>query len=414
MSTCFTTPGLLSLAQAQQRIQHYLTPISDCQTLPLSHALGRVLAEPVKARWALPSHANSAMDGYAFASTDGAPGQPVQLRIAGHAWAGRPYQGSLQPGDCVRIFTGALLPKGLDTVVMQEQVTVSGEIIHIPPHWQAQDHVRQAGEDIVAGANLLPAGRRLSAADLALLAAAGISTVSVVRALRLALLATGDELLPVGATPQPGQIINSNSLYLQAALQQPHLEVNDLGIQKDDKQMLRRQVEQAAENCDVLITSGGASVGEADYLHSVFSALGEIGFWKLALKPGKPMLVAQLGHCLGFGLPGNPVSLAVTLRLLVQPALAVLSGQAWPEPFYVHAVCDQPYHKKPGREEYLRAVLSQPEPGRFQVRLAGAQGSHRLKPLSQANALIHLSRDSTGITPGATVAVLIDELSTHS
>ncbi|MEZ5451148.1 MAG: molybdopterin molybdotransferase MoeA, partial [Thiolinea sp.] len=369
-------------------------------------ALGRILAAPVKAAFAVPPHRNSSMDGYAFAHTDG--GQGAQLRIAGVSYAGKPFTGPLQRGECVRIMTGAVVPDGCDTVEMQENCRRDGEQLQLNTATRQGANIRHPGDDMQPGDVILETGRHLNAADLGLLAALGISEVDVLRRPRVAFFSTGDELKSIGETLEAGDIYDSNRYTLHAMLQVLDVEIIDMGVVRDTAAAVEQAFRSAARRADVLITSGGVSVGDADYVTATLEKLGQVSFWKMAMKPGKPLAHGRLGNCLFFGLPGNPVSVMATFLLFVRPAILRLRGEGpaalelpeWP------ALAAAPLKKEVGRKEYQRGISHQDAEGRWQVRSTGKQESHMLRSMSQANCFIVLERDSGDLPAGSPVKII--------
>jgi molybdopterin molybdotransferase len=367
--------------------------------------LGRVLDEPVYSAINIPHDRNAAMDGYAFASRDITDGQVFSLALVGTSWAGRPFQGQLQPGQCVRIFTGAVVPEQADSVIMQEQVQAQGQTIQFPADTRAQQNVRKIGEDVKQGACLIAGPKKLTAVDLGLLASAGIDQVTVKRQLKIAYFSTGDELTPLGTPLEPGKIYDSNRTMLSGLLSDPNYSVVDLGVIPDNKQLLEDSFIEASLNYDVIITTGGASVGEADYVKEILQNCGEVNFWKIAIKPGKPLAFGRIGQCYFFGLPGNPVAVVVTFQQVVAPALRQLSGAPSCKPLRFFATCTTPLKKSPGRLEYQRGILSQDENGEFFVASAGQQGSHILSFMSRSDCYIILPEECKGVQAGDKVIV---------
>ncbi len=394
---------LLSVEDAQQRIYDACLPLTGNEIIPLKHAFGRVLAQTIFASIDLPSARNAAMDGYAFASES----FNENLTVVGTSWAGKPFEGELKMGECVRIFTGAVLPKNADSVVMQEYVTVDGAQIQFPADIVLRKNVREIGEDVRVGDVLCVANKTLSAVDLGLLAAAGVETVSVIRQLKIVYFSTGDELVRLGKPLTRGKIYDSNRYSLHGLLQNPCYQVVDGAVIPDDKVELQRVLTQAARDFDVIITTGGASVGEADYVKAVLSDCGEVNFWKIAMKPGKPLAFGKIGACYFFGLPGNPVAVTTTFDVIVKSALVYLAGGKVKKPWQLTAVCTTPLKKSRGRQEYQRGILQQSENGEFQVDSTGHQGSHILSSASVSNCYILLAADCTGVQIGDTVTVIL-------
>ncbi len=395
---------LLTVAEALARMMSSIRPIQEAEIVGLGGAMGRMLASTLVSPINIPSDRNSAMDGYALMSHD-IQDSPFQLEIIGTASAGKPFQGKILTGQCVRIFTGAVAPVPADTVIMQEQVHTEGGIAYFQGGLKPGQNIRAAGEDVRENTPLLPAGKKLLAGDLALLAAAGIGDVPVTKRLRVIHFSTGDELVAVGGSLASGKIYDSNRYLLHAALAQPAYQVTDGGILADDPKLLQAKLGAAAQDFDAIITTGGASVGEADYVKDVLARLGRVDFWKIAIKPGKPMAYGQIGRCHFFGLPGNPVSVMVTFQQLVVPALKKLSGAADHLNFRMLATCTSTLEKSPGREEFQRGFLSQDVDGGLQVRSTGKQGSNILSSLAAANCLVVLPAECAGVMAGDRVVV---------
>lgn len=394
---------LLSIEEAQKRIFSAILQVTENENLPLKQAFGRILATDIFSPINLPSARNSAMDGYAFTSQHFAE----KLTCVGTSWAGKPFVGELQKGECVRIFTGAVLPEKADSVVIQEQVTVNGVEIHFSTDTKLKKNVREIGEDVKIGEVLCEAQKTLSAIDLGLLASAGVETVSVFRKLKIIYFSTGDELVGLGETLEIGKIYDSNRYSLHGLLQNPNFDVFDGGVIADDKTLLKNTLLNAAENFDVIITTGGASVGEADFVKEVLGECGEVNFWKIAIKPGKPLAFGKIGNCYFFGLPGNPVAVTTTFDIIVKPALVQLAGGEYEKWFEFKAICLAKIKKSRGRQEYQRGIFSQLADGKFQVMPMSRQGSHILSSASRANCYIVLPADCEGVQEGETVTVLL-------
>lgn len=394
-------PGLLPIEEALARIFTQLNPVQESETLPLHKALDRVLATALAAPINVPAGDNSAMDGYALRVQDCAE----TLQVIGQSRAGHPYTGNINTGEAVRIMTGALVPAGADTVVMQENVQRTGEQITLTQTPAAGENIRRAGEDIKLGSQVFAAGQRLSALDIGLLASLGIAQVAVVRRLRVAILTTGDELLPAGAAPDAGKIYDSNRPLLAALLTRLPVDVMDLGIIPDDLTALRSAFNQAMQWADLVISTGGVSVGDADYTKDVLAELGEINFWKIAMKPGKPFAFGRLGQGWFFGLPGNPVSTAVTYHQLVVPGIRYLAGEALPATHLLSAIAAHPLKKQPGRTDFQRGILSTHN-GVNSVSSAGLQSSGVLSAMAKANCYIRLDAERGSVAAGEVVSVI--------
>lgn len=406
IDTCsIDTNRLISIEQALELIKNAIIPIQGAERVVLKKALGRILSEPVLSPINIPSDKNSAMDGYAFLSTDISPRQSFSLPVAGVSWAGKPYQAILDKNQCVRVFTGAVIPDPADSVIMQELVEVNGKNIIFPANTRGKQNIRQIGEDIKQNSQLLPANKKLTAVDLGLLASAGIYDVSVKRKVNIAFFSTGDELRSIGSPLKSGQIYDSNRYALFGLLNNENFNVSDLGVIPDNKPLIQNSLLAAARTHDVIITSGGASVGDADYIKEILDDCGEVGFWKIAIKPGKPLAFGSVNNSYFFGLPGNPVSVITTFQKIVNPALQLLSGLSEKKPLTLFAICTSTLRKQKGRQEYQRGILTQNEAGELYVQSAGEQGSHIMSAMSKANCYIVLAIDSEGVSAGERVTI---------
>jgi molybdopterin molybdotransferase len=398
--------GLLTVTEAQARILDGVTAVTETETLPVRDALGRVLAQAVTSPIDVPSHTNSAMDGYAIRAADLSADGVAEFPVPGTSWAGRPWLAAIEPGQAVQIMTGGMMPEGADTVIMQEHVEREGDTVRIGGGHKPGQNVRAAGEDITTGATVFTAGKRLTSADIGVLASLGFAEVTVYRRLRVAFFSTGDELRGVGEPLGPGEIYDSNRYTLFAMLKRLDVEINDMGVVRDKRELIEQAFREAAASADAIITSGGVSVGEADFVKETLEALGSMSFWKIAMKPGRPVTFGHIDDAVFFGLPGNPVSVMVTFFQFVRSALLKMSGEADPQPIYtVMAQTTSALRKRPGRYEFQRGVLEQSAPGEFTVRSAGAQGSGILRSMSEANCFILLEPDQSGIEAGQPVLV---------
>jgi molybdopterin molybdotransferase len=399
-----TGNGLLSVEQARARIMALVAPLATLERLHVRAALGRVLAENIISSVNVPPYANSAMDGYALRCADIAI-VPARLRVIGTALAGIPCTGRVEPGTCVRIMTGAVLPDGADTVLMQEQVQRSGDDITVQEKHKSGENVRHSGEDIAIGSVVLPAGRRLLPSDLGLIASLGVGEVSVYRRLRVAFFSTGDELRSIGEPLAEGQIYDSNRYTLYGMLTRLGADLIDMGVIPDQRARIEAAFQEAAQAADVVITSGGVSVGEADYVKETLDRLGNVDFWKIAMKPGKPLAFGKVQQALFFGLPGNPVSVMATFYQFVLPALRHLMGEPATALLTIKVPCAQALKKQPGRTDFQRGLLVRNTDGELVVDSTGLQGSHVLSSMSRANCFIVLPAECGNVPAGTLVEV---------
>ena len=406
-------PNSLHVERARELILGLLPPVTGIERVFVRQALDRVLAADVISPIDVPSHDNSAMDGWALRFDDLATGAESRLKNIGTAFAGRAFEGKVGAGETVRIMTGAVLPEGVDTVVIQEVAKVEADAVIIPPGQQRGQNTRRAGEDLQAGKPAIPAGRKLRPAEIGIVASLGVAEVSVRRRLRVALFSTGDELCSIGQALTEGAVYDSNRYTLWGMLTRLGCEVIDMGVVRDDPAALEAAFRDAAACADVIITSGGVSVGEADFIKQMMAQLGEVAFWKIAMKPGRPMAFGRIapdgpdrsGAWL-FGLPGNPVAVMVTFYQFVRPALLKLAGLA-PLPVVpgFEARCLEPMKKSPGRTEYQRGILGRDESGAWTVRPTGAQGSGVLRSMADADCFIVLEQERGKVGAGDTVTV---------
>jgi molybdopterin molybdotransferase len=403
-------PNSMPVGKAREVIGRFLNPVTSTERVGVRAALGRVLAEDVVSPLAVPAHDNSAMDGYAVRFADLKSDGDVILRNAGSSFAGAPFQGGVKAGECVRIMTGGVVPAGADTIVMQEHVKADGDRVTIGKGHRKGQNLRKAGEDLAVGQVALKRGVALRPADIGLVSSLGIGEVTVYRRLRVAFFSTGDELVSIGTQPKEGQIYDSNRYTLHGMLTRLDCEVLDMGVVRDDPKLLEKAFRDAAAAADVVITSGGVSVGEADFVKVLLDKLGEVVFWKIAMKPGRPLAYGKIGPAHFFGLPGNPVSVMVTFYQFVRDALLRLSGRD-PVPALptFKVPCTSALKKAPGRTEFQRGVLSQGPDGAWQVRVTGEQGSGILRSMSEANCFIILPTEQGNVAPGALVDVQVLE-----
>ena len=403
-------PKALPVAAAAEFLQRLAPRLSAVEKLAIRSALGRVLAEDIVSPIDVPAQDNSAMDGYAFRAADLAVAGETELEVVGSGFAGGDVVAAIGPGQCVRIMTGATMPVGLDTVVPQEFVRVEGARIALAPGVVRQgDNRRLAGEDLARGATALAAGRLLRPADIGVLASLGRAEVPVHRRLRVAFFSTGDELRSIGEPLTPGSVYDSNRYTLWSMLQRLGVDVIDMGVVRDDPAVLEAAFRAAADAADAVITTGGASVGEADHTRMVLASLGDAVFWRIAMRPGRPMAVGRIESAgrsvIAFGLPGNPVAVMVTFYALVRDALLAMSG-ATPMPLLaLRAASVAAVRKKPGRTEYQRGFVERAADGNLQVRVSGAQGSGILRSMSEANGLVVLGHEQGNVAAGDVVDV---------
>ena len=402
-------PDALRVDKAGEAIRACLTPVTEIETVAIRDSLGRVLAQDIVPQINVPGHDNSAMDGYAVCGADLSPSQDVHLKMIGSAFAGKTFNGEIKPGECVRVMTGAVMPQGADTVVVQEVVRAEKDLITIPAAQKTGQNVRAAGEDLKAGVAVLHPGQPVRAADLGLMASLGIAEVKVKRRLRVAFFSTGDELASIGTPLAQGEVYDSNRYTLHGMLAGLGMEIFDMGVVRDDPAKLEAAFGAAAARADAIITTGGVSVGEADFVKQLMAKLGEVLFWKIAMRPGRPMAFGRIA-CGGnaaflFGLPGNPVAVMVTFHQFVRDALLVLAGRtdSLAAPL-LKAASATAIRKVPGRTEYQRGVLFA-EGGAWKVRTTGQQGSGVLRSMSEANCYIVLEHERGKVEAGELVSV---------
>jgi molybdopterin molybdotransferase len=402
-------PQALSADAVNDFLACLVEPVGEIETVAIQEAHGRVLAADVVSPVSVPPHDNSAMDGYAFAGAQLAAGQPLVLRVVGTALAGKAWQGEVGPGACVKIMTGAIMPAGLDTVAPQEFTrAVADDRIEVPADvLRAGDNRRFRGEDVMQGQPALRVGERLGPAACGLVASLGVAQVEVVRRLRVAYFSTGDEILSLGESPREGAVYDSNRYTVRGLLTNLGCEILDLGVVRDDPPQLEAAFRAAAAQADAIITSGGVSVGEADFTKAMMKQLGDVAFWRIAMRPGRPMAVGRIGRSVLFGLPGNPVAVMVTFLAFVRPALLRLMG-ARPQPtVLLKARSAEAMRKKPGRTEYQRGIVARQPDGSLAVRTTGNQGSGVLSSMVQANGLIVLHHAQGSVAVGEEVDVMM-------
>jgi molybdopterin molybdotransferase len=401
-------PNSMPVERARALIRDYLTPVTTVEKVHIRQSLGRTLAADVVSPIDVPGHDNSAMDGWAVRFADLAAGAETTLARIGESYAGRPYDGSVGAGQAVRIFTGGVMPAGADTVVMQERATERDGRVAIAAGavQKLGQNRRFAGEDLKAGGIVFRRGQALRPAEVGMLASLGINEVAVFRRLSVAFFSTGDELVSIGTPIATGQVYDSNRYTIGAMLARLGCEAIDMGVVPDVPEALERAFREASAAADVVITSGGVSVGEADFVKQLLDRLGEVVFWKIAMKPGRPLAYGRIGDAHFFGLPGNPVSVMVTFYQFVRDALLVLQGRTDVAPLPTFkATLSAPIRKAPGRTEFQRGILARTADGGWTVRTTGDQGSGILSSMSQANCFIVLSSDTGNVDAGAPVDV---------
>ena len=405
-------PNSMPVDRARTLIRQFLTPVTATERMHVRAALDRVLAEDVVSPVAVPGHDNSAMDGWAVRFADLAADGETTLPRIGESFAGKPFAGTFAPGTAVRIFTGGVMPPGADTVVMQERATeIDGGVrIAAGAVTRAGQNRRFAGEDVKEGQVVFRRGQPVRPAELGMIASLGVNEVTVYRRLRVAFFSTGDELKCIGTPLAAGEIYDSNRYTLYGMLVRLNCEIVDMGVVPDVPEALENAFATAAANADVVITSGGVSVGEADFVKQLLDKLGEVLFWKIAMKPGRPLAYGRIGGAHFFGLPGNPVSVMVTFYQFVRDALLVLQGRAdvTPVPTF-RATLAAPIRKAPGRTEFQRGILTPAPGGGYEVRTTGDQGSGILSSMSQANCFIVLGTDTGNVAAGEWVDVQLLE-----
>jgi molybdopterin molybdotransferase len=406
-------PDALPVRDAQRIIREFVAPVRATEMVALRAALGRVLAADIVSPIDVPAHDNSAMDGFALRGADLPADAPARLRVIGTAYAGRPFDGSPQPGECVRIMTGAVMPAGCDSVVPQEFVSVDDDTMTIAPGTiRPGDNRRLAGEDLKAGSAALRSGKIVRPADLGLLASLGVAEVPVQRRLRVAFFSTGDELRSIGQPLDEGCVYDSNRYTIYGMLQRLGCDLIDMGVVRDDPQALEQALRDACENADAIITSGGVSVGAADYTKQIMARLGDVTFWKIGMRPGRPLAFGRITSngrsAFLFGLPGNPVAVMVSFYFFARDALLRMMGAEAPLEL-VRARSAATIRKKPGRTEYQRGILARAADGQPTVAITGSQGSGILRSMSEANCMVVLHDEQGTVQAGDMVDVLLFE-----
>lgn len=421
-------PNSLRADKVNTFLKELVSPVLDTETVSLFDGLNRVLAEDIISPISVPPHDNSAMDGFAFRGDQLDDHQSLQLKVVGTALAGKAWQGTVGLGECLKIMTGAIMPEGLDTVVPQEMVVLNidkTQITIAPKVLQQGDNRRKAGEDLQQGSPALLKGTHLTPAALGLIASLGLPTAAVYRKIRIAYFSTGDEILSLGDSPREGAVYDSNRYTVFGLLTRMGCEVIDMGVVRDEPTLLEAAFVKAATVADAIITSGGVSVGEADYTRAMMKKLGAesggVAFWRIAMRPGRPMAVGRISSshhkksqssyknnsAILFGLPGNPVAVMVTFLAFVRPALLRMMGSTASSPPLLKARSTEAIRKKPGRTEYQRGTVSTAIDGKLQVKTTGNQGSGVLSSMVQANGLIVLHHDQSSVEVGDEIDVMM-------
>jgi molybdopterin molybdotransferase len=410
---CFAFGGaLLPIAEMERLITERVTPVAEVETVPIAVARGRVVAHDILAPIDLPPFDNSAVDGYAVRHADLKPDGETRLKVVDRVTAGRSSVRELQPGEAIRIFTGAPMPPGADTVFMQEDTRAEDEAVIVPPGLKKGANVRTAGEDLRAKSVMLPTGRRLTASHVALAAAVGLTELPVRRKVRVAVFSTGDEIIEPGRPLPPASLFDANRYLLAGLIDQLGGDRADLGILPDDQVRLASAIAEAAKSHDLVLTSGGVSTGEADHVKAAVESIGKLVFWRVGIKPGRPVAMGVIagvreGEGAAFvGLPGNPVAVFVTFARVVRPLMLRLAGaeQSPLVPLPVRA--GFAYKKRSGRREYVRVRLVRGADGSIEALKHAQEGAGVLTSLTETDGLIELDEDTTAITPGATVGFL--------
>lgn len=407
-STCDTPQKQspwLNVNEAIKRMTESVKKIQTTETVSIREALNRVLAKEVISSINVPPYANSAMDGYAFNSADLPASGEKTVTMIGKSFAGIPFDGEVKAGECIRIMTGAPMANGTDTVVMQEQAQANDNSITIQSGHCKNENVRHIGEDIKDGDTVLKIGQHLTPAELGVLASLGVAEVTVYKKIRVAFFSTGDELRNVDESLDEGQIYDSNRYTLFGMLSNLGVELIDMGIIPDDRTAIEKAFIQASEQADAIMTSGGVSVGEADFVKETLDKLGKVDFWKIAMKPGKPLAFGFVNDAVFFGLPGNPVSVMATFYQFALPTLKTMMGLNITKPTVVKVACKTDLRKSPGRTDFQRGILQTNDQGELIVESIGMQASHVLSGMSKANCFIILPQDWGNVDAGTLVDV---------
>jgi len=396
----------LSVDEAVENILLHIQRVKSVEVLPIRECIGRILAADVVSPINVPPQANSAMDGYAYKHADSITESNNQYKIIGTTFAGKPFDAKVGQEEAVRIMTGGVIPEGADTVVIQENTSVFDNTLDIMKNPEVGENVRLAGEDIKRNQTVLQKGHKITVADLGLTASLGMGDLKVYRRPKVAFFSTGDELKSIGSKLGPGDIYDSNRYTLFGMLKKANVDQIDMGVVKDTYEGIKAALVDASTRADVIITSGGVSVGEADYIKDVLASIGKVKFWKVSMKPGRPLAFGSIGNAHFFGLPGNPVSVMVGFHQFVAPALTKLSGADYSRPLYITAIASETIRKRPGRTEFQRGITSQGADGHLQVKPTGDQGSGILMSMSRSNCFIVLPLECSDMKAGSTVTII--------
>ncbi|MBH44080.1 MAG: molybdopterin molybdenumtransferase MoeA [Gammaproteobacteria bacterium] len=406
-NTCINEfdPSAISTENALKRISRLIKPIHANEVVSLKNSINRISAENIKSTINIPSFKNSAMDGYAINLNDSVFKKQRILKEVGISYAGKPYIKKLNKGETVRVMTGALIPNNANAVIMQEMVKKIENQITFPKNIKLHQNIRDIGEDIKKSETIIQKGRRLNYADLGIISSVGKKYIKVVKKPKIGFLSTGDELVTVGKKLKNGQLYDSNRYVLHGLLSQLPINIKDYGVVKDNKINLEKKLLLASKECNLIITTGGVSVGDADYVREILHKIGKINFWKISIKPGRPLAFGKVKNSIFFGLPGNPVSVVVTFQLFVIAAIKKMMKQSHRDKFTIKAQTKSKLSKKKGRVEFQRAIFNQKN-GNFYVQSTGSQGSNLLKSLSQANCYIKLDENIDVVNAGDIVEII--------
>ncbi|MHC6798712.1 bifunctional molybdopterin-guanine dinucleotide biosynthesis adaptor protein MobB/molybdopterin molybdotransferase MoeA, partial [Vibrio antiquarius] len=398
------SPAFLSVVQGQEKILSLVNTVSEIEACKIENAYGRVLAEHIISPVNVPQYTNSAMDGYAIRSDDV---DRDSYQVIAEVMAGHAYDQPLEVGQAVKIMTGAPTPLNGDTVVMREQASQEGDKVTFNgANIKTGQNVRQAGEDLAIGSDVFTAGSRLSSPEMGMIASLGFGEANVFRKLKVAVFSTGDEVQAPGTEQKANSIYDSNRFTIMGMLEKLGCEILDFGILEDNEQLMIEALENASAQADVVMTSGGVSVGDADYIKLALDKLGQIDFWRINMRPGRPLAFGQINNKPFFGLPGNPVAVMVSFINFVEPALRKMQGEQGWKPLKIHAIATENLRSRQGRTEFSRGIYELDETGRLTVRTTGKQGSGILRSMSEANCLIEISPAIDTVKAGESVTII--------